>query len=64
MQEQNAVPWLKFNGLTVGRNSFFHTDYLTDEQLEEIGGVEYRALRLLSYLVAFVSIHTMGLTQL
>jgi Trk/Ktr/HKT type cation transporter len=46
--------WLKFDELVVGRNSLFHTNRLTDEQLEEIGGVEYRALRLLSYLVAFV----------
>ncbi|KAF8509485.1 cation transport protein-domain-containing protein [Gautieria morchelliformis] len=54
---QNAS-WLKFDGLVVGRNSLFHTDRLTDEQLEEIGGVEYRALRLLSYLVAFYFVGT------
>jgi len=28
---------------------------LTDNQLEEIGGAEYRALRVLSYLVPAVS---------
>lgn len=51
----HRVPWLKFDGLVVGRNSLFHTDRLFNAQLEEIGGVEYRALSLLSYLVAFVS---------
>ncbi|KAK7029888.1 potassium transporter [Favolaschia claudopus] len=45
------VPWLSFDGLVVGRNSAFRTETLTDEQLETLGGVEYRALRLLSYLV-------------
>ena len=54
--KSHKVSWLKFDGLVVGRNSLFHTDRLTDEQLEEIGGVEYRALRLLSYLVPFVCV--------
>ncbi|KAJ3512053.1 hypothetical protein NLJ89_g3746 [Agrocybe chaxingu] len=51
--EADKTPWAQqiLNGLVVGRNSDFHTDSLTDEQLEEIGGAEYRALRLLSYLV-------------
>lgn len=49
------TPWLPFDGLVVRRNSFFHTDSLTAEQLEAIGGVEYRALRFLSYFVIFVS---------
>ncbi|WVR05584.1 hypothetical protein IAU60_002603 [Kwoniella sp. DSM 27419] len=39
-------------GLVVGRNSRFWTEELDDTDLEQIGGVEYRALRLLSYLVA------------
>jgi len=60
-QNKHIASWLKFDGLTVGRNSFFHTHSLTDEQLEEIGGVEYRALRLLSYLIAFASIDNNGL---
>ncbi|KAL7414479.1 cation transport protein-domain-containing protein [Mrakia frigida] len=48
-----AAKWLHFDGLLVGRNSLFaNIDDLTDEELEEVGGVEYRALRLLSYLVA------------
>ncbi|KAF8968787.1 cation transport protein-domain-containing protein [Flammula alnicola] len=49
--DSSSVPWLNFSGLVVGRNSNFHTDSLTDDQLEDIGGAEYRALRLLSYLV-------------
>ncbi|KAF9502096.1 TrkH-domain-containing protein [Pleurotus eryngii] len=44
------VTWLSFP-LRVGRNSYFRVDELTDEQVEEIGGAEYRALRVLSYLV-------------
>ena len=51
-----AVPWLKFDGLVVGRNSNFHTETLTHEQLEDLGGTEYRALVLLSYLVPAVSV--------
>ncbi|KIM41983.1 hypothetical protein M413DRAFT_445173 [Hebeloma cylindrosporum] len=47
----SSAPWLNFSGLVVGRNSDFRTDSLTDEQLEDIGGAEYKALRLLSYLV-------------
>lgn len=49
--EASSIPWLNFSGLSVGRNSYFHTNTLTADQVEEIGGTEYRALRLLSYLV-------------
>lgn len=49
-----AARWLKFDGLLVGRNSKFQIDELSDEQLEQIGGIEYRALRWLTYLVPFV----------
>ena len=52
--KSSSVPWLNFSGLVVGRNSDFRTDSLTDEQLEDVGGAEYRALRLLSYLVPVV----------
>ena len=41
--------------LFMRRNSFFQTDALSDDELERIGGVEYRALRFLSYFVALVS---------
>lgn len=45
----------KLGGLVIGRNSRFFTEELDDEELEQLGGVEYRALRLLSYLVPAVS---------
>ncbi|THH31587.1 hypothetical protein EUX98_g2629 [Antrodiella citrinella] len=47
-----------FENLIIGRNSDFNTEELTDEELEELGGLEYRALRLLSYLVAFYFVGT------
>lgn len=47
-----AVHYISFNAI-VGRNSTFHL--LTHEQLEELGGVEYRALNALLWLVAGVS---------
>ncbi|KAF8890777.1 cation transport protein-domain-containing protein [Infundibulicybe gibba] len=56
--EERSTPWLDFTGLIVGRNSDFHTEGLTDEQVETIGGAEYRALRLLSYLVPIYFIST------
>ncbi|KAF9446528.1 TrkH-domain-containing protein [Macrolepiota fuliginosa MF-IS2] len=43
------VPYISFDAI-VGRNSAFHL--LTNEQLEEIGGVEYRALNVLLWAVA------------
>ncbi|KAJ7725300.1 potassium transporter [Mycena maculata] len=52
------VPWLTFDGLVVGRNSAFRTETLSDEQLEFIGGVEYRALRLLSYVIPIYFVST------
>ena len=52
--EASSAPWLNFSGLVVGRNSDFYTNSLTTEQVENIGGTEYRALRLLSYLVPTV----------
>jgi hypothetical protein len=45
----------KISGLVIGRNSRFFTEELDDEELQELGGVEYRALRLLSRLVPVVS---------
>lgn len=56
------VPWLRTTTIQVGRNSNFivdeDDDKLSDEQLEQIGGVEYRALRVLSYLVPLVGCDT------
>lgn len=39
-----------------GRNSNFRMESLTGDQLEEIGGVEYRAVNLLCYLLPGVRI--------
>lgn len=51
-----AVPYISFDAV-VGRNSRFHL--LTHDQLEELGGVEYRALNALLWIVAGVcSFHT------
>jgi hypothetical protein len=60
-----AARWMPdtLASLVVGRNSRFFTEELDDEELEQIGGVEYRALRLLSYAVAAVSPITSGASQ-
>ena len=47
------VSYLSFNAV-VGRNSAFQM--LTNEQLEELGGIEYRGLNALLWLVALVGI--------
>lgn len=46
------VSYISFDAI-VGRNSAFQM--LTNEQLEELGGVEYRGLNALLWLVALVS---------
>jgi len=48
---KKQVPYISFDAV-VGRNSAFHL--LTHEQLDEIGGVEYRALNALLWIVAAV----------
>ena len=55
--QRRYLSWLpgSIDGLIVGRNSEFYTDQLTDEQLEHLGGIEYRALRFLSYFIFAVS---------
>jgi hypothetical protein len=45
------VTYISFDAI-VGRNSAFRLS--TNEQLEELGGVEYRALNALLWLVAAV----------
>lgn len=45
------VPYISFEAI-VGRNSAF--PLLTNEQMEELGGVEYRALNALLWIVAGV----------
>ncbi|KZT30937.1 TrkH-domain-containing protein [Neolentinus lepideus HHB14362 ss-1] len=46
-----VVSYIKTGALWVGRNSFFDAENLSDEQLEEIGGVEYRAIKMLAWLI-------------
>jgi hypothetical protein len=46
------APYISFEAV-VGRNSAFHE--LTREQQDELGGVEYRALKALLWIVAGVS---------
>lgn len=45
------VPYITFDA-TVGRNS--HFTGLTEEQMDELGGVEFRALRVLFWVVTIV----------
>jgi hypothetical protein len=51
-EESKEVPYISFSAV-VGRNSRFHD--LTEEQMDELGGVEYRGLRVLLYIVVAVS---------
>ncbi|KAF3933104.1 hypothetical protein ABW20_dc0110546 [Dactylellina cionopaga] len=44
------MPYLSYTP-TIGRNSQFNYGELSDEQKEELGGVEYRALRTLAYIL-------------
>ncbi|KAF8841742.1 TrkH-domain-containing protein [Paxillus ammoniavirescens] len=52
-ESSKPVAYISFDAV-VGRNSTFHM--LTYEQLEELGGVEYRALNALLWLVALYHI--------
>ncbi|KZT64165.1 TrkH-domain-containing protein [Daedalea quercina L-15889] len=47
-QDTRRVPYISFSA-SVGRNSTFHD--LTDGNIEELGGVEYRALTALLWIV-------------
>ncbi|KAG9002518.1 hypothetical protein FRB90_011367 [Tulasnella sp. 427] len=50
---KKTVLYLTHGILKVGRNSaFLNTDDLSDEELEELGGIEYRALRALTWIVS------------
>lgn len=46
--------YIKSGALWVGRNSFFHLEDLDDDELEQVGGVEFAALRILAWLVPLV----------
>ncbi|KAF7782717.1 hypothetical protein Agabi119p4_2093 [Agaricus bisporus var. burnettii] len=54
-----AVPYISFNAI-VGRNSEFRN--LTNDQLEELGGIEYRALNVLLWLIGlyFFGLQVLG----
>ncbi|KAL7422889.1 hypothetical protein Q5752_002186 [Cryptotrichosporon argae] len=53
------VPYISFSAV-VGRNSRFQG--LTEEQMEELGGVEYRALKALVWIVScyFIAVQLIG----
>jgi hypothetical protein len=51
-EPEKEVAYISFAAV-VGRNSRF--EGLTEEQMEELGGVEYRALRVLLWIVIGVS---------
>ena len=50
-ERARAVPYVSFDAV-VGHNSSFED--LTEEQLEELGGVEFRALNALLWIVGIV----------
>lgn len=58
-----VTPYLSYEP-TIGRNSFFVN--LTEEQREELGGIEYRALKTLAVILVtyFFGIHTIGVVCL
>lgn len=53
--EPRPVPYITFDAI-VGRNSQFQD--LSPEEQEELGGVEYRALGALLWIIAAVSLNT------
>ena len=59
-----AALWLpkQLGALVIGRNSRFFTEELDDETMAILGGVEYRALRLLTYLIPLVREPGVGLS--
>ncbi|KAI9763781.1 MAG: low affinity potassium transporter [Geoglossum simile] len=58
-KEIETVPYLSYSP-TIGRNSAFAN--LTEEQRDELGGIEYRALKTLAAILVsyFVALHTLG----
>ncbi|KAG8930686.1 low affinity potassium transporter [Tulasnella sp. 418] len=59
---KKSVSYIKEGVLWVGRNSAFRIDDLNEDQIEELGGVEYRALRILSWILALYFIGTQLVT--
>ncbi|KAF2179863.1 potassium transport protein TRK1/TRK2 [Zopfia rhizophila CBS 207.26] len=62
-QDDDPMPYLSWTA-TVGRNSAFVD--LTEEQREELGGIEYRSLKLLAIILVcyFVGFHLLGMVCL
>lgn len=62
-QDRSTAPYLSWNA-TVGRNSNFVD--LTEEQRDELGGIEYRALKTLAVVLVayYVGFHIFGLISL
>lgn len=59
-EDADPMPYLSWTP-TIGRNSNFVD--LTEEQREELGGIEYRALKMLACIVGcyFVGFHLLGM---
>ncbi|ORY19287.1 cation transport protein-domain-containing protein [Clohesyomyces aquaticus] len=62
-EDHDPMPYLSWTP-TVGRNSAFVD--LTEEQREELGGIEYRSLKLLAVILVcyFVGFHLLGMVCL
>lgn len=62
-QDRSTAPYLSWNA-TVGRNSNFVD--LTEEQRDELGGIEYRALKTLAVVLVayYVGFHIFGMISL
>jgi Trk-type K+ transport system membrane component len=62
-EDEDPMPYLSWTP-TIGRNSNFVD--LTEEQREELGGIEYRALKMLALIltVYFVGFHLLGMACL
>ncbi|KAH0547788.1 hypothetical protein FGG08_000045 [Glutinoglossum americanum] len=59
LREIDRIPYLSYTP-TIGRNSAFLN--LTQEQRDELGGIEYRALKTLTIILVsyFIAFHTIG----
>lgn len=62
-EEQMDMPYLSYKP-TIARNSKFLD--LTDEQRDELGGIEYRSLKLLARIIIcyYVFFHLLGVISL
>ncbi|KAF2276492.1 potassium transport protein TRK1/TRK2 [Westerdykella ornata] len=62
-RERDPMPYLSWTP-TVGRNSAFID--LTEEQREELGGIEYRSLKLLAIILVcyYIGFHLLGMVCL